>query len=1424
MSAQMAANNEAFQSQGALTDEKVQKAVLEAELARTKEELAGMAAQIAVNSDVLQSQAVLTEEKAVLEGELARTKEELANMSAQMAANNEAFQSQAGMEHEELRRSMEEASAANNEMQRLKAELESMASQHEQLLSQQAALGQEELSRLQSEAVEMKAQLESQHASTHEVADLRVRLEAQQKCSSDLEVEVLRLQEEMERQCRAEAAASNEAAELRAQLEMQQTSSTSAVMQAARSSETEPGKDAGGWDVDDAGMDFGNWDVDLDLNSEQAKDGESPQAVPQGVPSEAAASSRQEELEAEVARLQEQLAAAQTDSANAEVQLTEAAKCKGELEGLHEQVESLQTQMEESQRLQAQEIRSLQSQHADEVATLTSTLHSLRQECEEAQFERTAAEEAAQAMEAAKVQATTEETDDLRAQHASEIAELKSALIALRLEGEEAQRKMAEDAAKAVEAAEVATAEVELQAEAAELAAEVAHLQEQLARAHTASTLAAEQLVEASRCKDDVEGLHAQVASLQQEIEEARQVREQDMEHLRSQHADELATLTSALESLRQEQEASRKEAEELQAIEAPIVEAVAPGSSTPPGGDELGWGLDDLDLEVPGDVGATQIQADFDEAAQQHAAEERARLAQEVESLTKALDEARARAEDEAAKVLHWQEQHRVMQQDSEASKLAAEKLKMELQSLQAQTSVQEGSPGPLEADEVVEADEFGDWDIEVSVPADTKEGSKEEELSALREEVNLLTKLLEEEQLKEESARKAAEEATQVAESTTQALLAAQEAATAASQAAEVNRLALQKAQSEAEKAEQLAQTLQEAVQQAQAKLALVQEEAAAAATQAILEADALRQTNAETLTTCRAEVEQKETEVAESQRRVQSLEEELDAAREQVKQLQDAADLQQRSVDKDAGLADDFDSWDFEGDALADDSVHQEATEASMRFQQEAKDMQMKVRDLETQLQERENALSAATSEASRLEQLLHSEQEKVQKLSVAHGGGQADITGAQDAPPAVDDLSWDFADEGQDVQQPSASTLQKAALEADWSAEVERLSEKLKASEEEVVQLKTQVSELQGDCDLVAELGSTGTTADGALGVARAKEDNATDTEAMLEMQSELQAQAKRCTEALQQAEQMRLQLALAQGRLAHCEDMLKAERSVHSEAAATALRAEISKISQDLIDERQEREREEAELRALLQQTQEDVRARDSAEAMFGESLSLDQQVEVLHRQRNEARSIAQRVARQSAALADELQRMRTTQSQPSSRRARTSHDPERTLHQAEHARPDPEQANPETSQDNGIASGQSGPLLGSTEAFVPPEAAFFDELLHNEDHAEAIASDPAALAESQRPPDEVTSGWDVFDPDTQLEHTVPVVAAGWDFAADELFEELSNTDNTGGARAPPELSPDASAAGDGALGIEADPELEEFLNGFADLP
>jgi len=209
-----------------------------------------------------------------------------------------------------------------------------------------------------------------------------------------------------------------------------------------------------------------------------------------------------------------------------------------------------------------------------------------------------------------------------------------------------------------------------------------------------------------------------------------------------------------------------------------------------------------------------------------------------------------------------------------------------------------------------------------------------------------------------------------------------------------------------------------------------------------------------------------------------------------------------------------------------------------------------------------------------------------------------------------------------------------------------------------------------------------------------------------------------------------------ELEVLKSRLAMAHDQLQAERKAQS--AMKALSSEVSSLAEVLAKERQEHEREKANLREMMRQAKEDLR-QQSASSLEGDGMF--KQLETLRRQRDQARGIAQLIASQLSNAS------RSPQPEAGSVPAT---DPERTLHSA------------------------AGVPAAAETVAVPPVAAPSAVPTSNVDEGDERSV--------PRPPVEITSGWDVFNPDDQLEHTIPTgrnettAQDGWgDFDFDELM-------------------------------------------------
>jgi len=226
-----------------------------------------------------------------------------------------------------------------------------------------------------------------------------------------------------------------------------------------------------------------------------------------------------------------------------------------------------------------------------------------------------------------------------------------------------------------------------------------------------------------------------------------------------------------------------------------------------------------------------------------------------------------------------------------------------------------------------------------------------------------------------------------------------------------------------------------------------------------------------------------------------------------------------------------------------------------------------------------------------------------------------------------------------------------------------------------------------------------------------------------------------------------------------------------------------------------------------------------------------------QQLEALRQQRDQARSIAQCIARQTSSLAEELYRLRVAGGGGSQRppgRRTSGGDPERTLlrgagtRPAEEDRHEPAAAAPEAAPaasealggtgDHGGGHGEAGGVhrsRGYGGAGSSAQAQAGGAPVPREEEGEE--------ANAPRPSVEVTSGWDVFDPDDQIENTIPTAfgGEGWDADMGDLSldglaaeEAAGAADSAAAGGGPaPELSPaspgDARGGRRGGSAVEA---------------
>jgi len=276
-------------------------------------------------------------------------------------------------------------------------------------------------------------------------------------------------------------------------------------------------------------------------------------------------------------------------------------------------------------------------------------------------------------------------------------------------------------------------------------------------------------------------------------------------------------------------------------------------------------------------------------------------------------------------------------------------------------------------------------------------------------------------------------------------------------------------------------------------------------------------------------------------------------------------------------------------------------------------------------------------------------------------------------------------------------------------------------------------------------------------------------------------------------------QIQVELAKAAGRVSHLEDQLKAERAAHGDSVTKKLRAEIKELSEALLRERQDREREETHLADIVRQAQEDLKRQAAIAATQAAGRGHSEEAEI------RAKNIARLIAEQTSELTDELHRLRGC-------------DPERTLHQAPtHGVQPTDELGPERTLHQAPTHGvQPTEELGglAPEVDAPPDSWGLNDLSHELHDRSAAPSHTTTQHQDvdgeeshvPRPPDEVTSGWDVFDPDDQPEHTIPVAPRGqdpWGLDTDlaDLVGPPQGAPSTSNATAP-ELSPASAAEAD----------------------
>eukprot|EP00927_Polykrikos_kofoidii_P029525 TRINITY_DN2552_c0_g1_i7.p1 TRINITY_DN2552_c0_g1~~TRINITY_DN2552_c0_g1_i7.p1 ORF type:complete len:418 (-),score=99.89 TRINITY_DN2552_c0_g1_i7:158-1411(-) len=260
--------------------------------------------------------------------------------------------------------------------------------------------------------------------------------------------------------------------------------------------------------------------------------------------------------------------------------------------------------------------------------------------------------------------------------------------------------------------------------------------------------------------------------------------------------------------------------------------------------------------------------------------------------------------------------------------------------------------------------------------------------------------------------------------------------------------------------------------------------------------------------------------------------------------------------------------------------------------------------------------------------------------------------------------------------------------------------------------------------------------------------------------------------------IEELDRLRTKIAVLSGRLLHAEEDIKAQRAVHSDGVAQKLRAEVASLSQALVRERKGRSREEARLKRLAQEAEENLKeqrmAVQEAEERVKRQLQAAPQGESAPsaRRREQARNLAQSIAQQTLDIAGELGRLRATSDTPVPGGAIAA--------VGRGAAPStPAVGGGRGRGDGGSLAplgGEPSPLNGDPERTLQPrgvigEAAAIQAPLSRQGPFQTrplpAAGAVTATAEgpSSRHAIEITSGWDVFDPDESTEHTRPVAAA-----------------------------------------------------------
>jgi len=375
--------------------------------------------------------------------------------------------------------------------------------------------------------------------------------------------------------------------------------------------------------------------------------------------------------------------------------------------------------------------------------------------------------------------------------------------------------------------------------------------------------------------------------------------------------------------------------------------------------------------------------------------------------------------------------------------------------------------------------------------------------------------------------------------------------------------------------------------------------------------------------------------------------------------------------------------------------------------------------------------------------------------------------------------------------------SAQTQEDAAL-LEAQKESLRLRDVLRQSEEHAENLQKEIVALRASSQPTP---STGSKAE-AFPTNGAKDDAGWDDfdDFVDESETKLVNASNSAAENVElkaKIDELTAKLIVASGRIKHAEDEKLAGERVHSPQATAALRSEVAKLSEALVVERQERQREENQLRQSIRQAQEDLRQQRVLADGADTAVLLDQ-IDALRKQRNQARSIAQCIMQQTTSLADEVYRLRTTGVSSNS----VSGIPVPATSEEEAHPPAAERpASVEVTRDRPEEPEQQRRDINRIGSFLGGLGAAFSGFIERE------VADLREGVESQhppRPPDEVTSGWDVFDPDDQIENTEPTAPAvgitnGWGDDDGDLFEGFPDPVDAATADMPPGHPPELSS-------------------------